>query len=736
MVCFKNICISLVWVFRIIALLLFTLILALSIGAFVISQMITPKNLTSIVSGRMYEIFKKPVIIEKVTVVFFKGIKVNDARILDTSNNLGKDLLSSREITLSYQFLPLLKKQVIIDEITIDNPKINLIKNRDGTWNFKEIIPQSHEAKSRADGIDLYFNVKKISIENAVVSILNLPRERTDVFYNVGLRISDVKRSGKFPYDLNLVSKNEIAGKTVSFEISANGFSDLSDFDWQNAFVSDTSARINFLSGPIDLDMSFTSFVSPKFKVFATVAPITYKDLSLFIKKPVSLYFPKSDWKMQGYLSDKLYLDSITAAFEDVKLSSTGWVEFLKDTTKMGFEIESNVFDISVLARYWGDMLKFAPKGKINFKAKLSGDKNKISLGEVEFTAKDAKAAIGDFICSNATLNARLENGLNKISLKSQDGTVKVGGQKFTGLKINGQYSKDNIVVNSLTGNYNGEDIRAKIRIDNLKSNKNRKVSFVMKLEHLKLPLLFDTVKDFSKAISKKKPRPLRWQGKLAWLGNFKDKLPKFIANFKGTVYASKFTTPVISGSDLKLEYDFKGLRPRMEKLNGRVDFTMGPGIIYKLETMAEKEKALGVFYKPFIAMHQLEQSGAFQSQILKNAGYKQVAGAFNFENGTSIINNFFIDGVELSAAADGKVDWVGESLDIAVRTIFKTTGYGGLSENLTDESGNPALYFKVNGAMTAPLVNMKSPKTVGRYIESAINRKARTSFYALREIR
>ena len=52
---------------------------------------------------------------------------------------------------------------------------------------------------------------------------------------------------------------------------------------------------------------------------------------------------------------------------------------------------------------------------------------------------------------------------------------------------------------------------------------------------------------------------------------------------------------------------------------------------------------------------------------------------------------------------------------------MFKNTSKrGALSENLTDESGAPALAFVTYGKMAKPKLEMKSPKKAGKQIQTA----------------
>jgi hypothetical protein len=98
-------------------------------------------------------------------------------------------------------------------------------------------------------------------------------------------------------------------------------------------------------------------------------------------------------------------------------------------------------------------------------------------------------------------------------------------------------------------------------------------------------------------------------------------------------------------------------------------------------------------------------------------------------------INNFYLDGRVIAAAIAGRVDWVGEDMDLDIFTMFKNSSMRGvLSENLTDESGEPALAFRSSGGMEKPAVAIKSPKKTGSQIKAARERGLRTDFAAVKK--
>ena len=62
------------------------------------------------------------------------------------------------------------------------------------------------------------------------------------------------------------------------------------------------------------------------------------------------------------------------------------------------------------------------------------------------------------------------------------------------------------------------------------------------------------------------------------------------------------------------------------------------------------------------------------------------------------------------------------------------TSRSGALAENLTDESGNPALAFRVSSSMLKPKLEMLRAKKTGQNIRTAQQQGLKTEFKAAQE--
>ena len=128
-----------------------------------------------------------------------------------------------------------------------------------------------------------------------------------------------------------------------------------------------------------------------------------------------------------------------------------------------------------------------------------------------------------------------------------------------------------------------------------------------------------------------------------------------------------------------------------------------------------------------------MERAGSFKvGQVLKDVPFTDMAASVEFNKGPMTVNNAYTVGPTLSAAVSGWTNWVDENFDIIIWTMFTNTSRSGaLAENLTDESGNPALAFRVSSSMLKPKLEMLRAKKTGKTIRAAQEKGVPTDFSA-----
>ena len=129
--------------------------------------------------------------------------------------------------------------------------------------------------------------------------------------------------------------------------------------------------------------------------------------------------------------------------------------------------------------------------------------------------------------------------------------------------------------------------------------------------------------------------------------------------------------------------------------------------------------------------MHRMERAGSFSvGRVLTDVKVTELGASVLFNNGAMQVNNAYSVGPTMSASVSGNTDWVKELFDLTIYTMFTNTSKSGvLAENLTDESGNPALAFRVSSSMTKPKLDMLRAKKAGQNIRNAQQQGVSTDF-------
>lgn len=208
-----------VWkILGILAVILVALVIILTVLAKVL---ITPERVKAQVLPLAQKALQREIQLGDVDVSLFSGIALKNIVINERSGETA--FVTADQVVLRYQFWPLLFMKVVVDEVRLDAPKITVIRQADGSFNFSDLAGESAD---------------------------------TPVSPSAPVAVDSTEDSAKNPIDL-LVSNVTIAGgelQFVDYSINAKApyrykMSDLnvqaSNISLQQAFPFDVNARLN-----------------------------------------------------------------------------------------------------------------------------------------------------------------------------------------------------------------------------------------------------------------------------------------------------------------------------------------------------------------------------------------------------------------------------------------------------------------------------------------------------------
>lgn len=696
------------------------------------------QHISELITDELQKRLDRPVAISSLNLKFINTVELKGFTVMDTEGIPGQALLAADSVTLRFKLLPLLDQQLVIDEVSLNAPRFSMVRGKDGRYN----IPQIKRSKDRSvyvselSGQAFAVSVEDWTVKDGVISYKDLISGVTHAVYKLDLHFERLRFDELSRFTADMVLRNKWGDSISDMEIKGAGHVNFAGFNWSNFAVRSLRAQVFLFQKPLDVLLDLDNLRTPYFNVRVNVPAFESKDLSLFKADGVGFAVPKSVVTAKGML-DKNYrlvkLSQATASAADVKLEANGTLDFSSPAYAADLNVSSNFFNLAGKNRYYAPVGRYKLTGEGSVSGRVTRTDGKYSLPLFTAQVKDASGDIYGFKAENITGEFQAKKDFADLYAAVSSGTVRVAKSVFEKVNLSASWRKGNLYAYIASANLNGIPFKMSLSVTNLKSAR-RRIRTALYLKHLDPMAFIDVVRDFVDVIMPltkggKFKAPV--EGDLAWLRNFRDRLPGFMPNFAGSLSADTFSSQVLSGNRFNAEFEFTGLRAGMKNLTGTLEASLEGGVIHQMEKLAEEQRALNVTFQPFIIMHRMERAGSFKvGQVLKDVPFTEMAASGHFASGRMQINNAYVVGPTISAVVSGWTDWVSENFDIIIGTMFSNTSRSGaLAENLTDESGNPALSFRVSSSMLKPKLEMLRAKKTGEAVRAAQTKGLQTDF-------
>ncbi|MFP3981078.1 MAG: AsmA family protein, partial [Desulfobacterales bacterium] len=233
---------------------------------------ISPERIRRTVVPLAEKSLDRKVEIGDIRIRLFSGVSIENLQVRMREGDAR--FVSAESLVLRYQLLPLLKKQVVIDEVLLKNPTIHVIRNADGSFNFSDLLKNKQETAAAAEKPDLAQAGKgpAVNLLVSTVKISDGQLEFTD--RTVGAEPFEYRASGlmgsakdislekAFAFDMTARLNDadfSVSGtfNTASGKIQANAeLKELSAVDFAPYFRQHLPGRLS--SADLDVDASIT----------------------------------------------------------------------------------------------------------------------------------------------------------------------------------------------------------------------------------------------------------------------------------------------------------------------------------------------------------------------------------------------------------------------------------------------------------------------------------------------
>jgi len=205
---------------------------------------------------------------------FFPSIGARIGQVALSEFKSEQEFASIGEARVSLAFLPLLSKQVVVDEVLLSGVKAQVIKHKDGTTNLDDLLSKSAEAEQpKQASAPIKFDIASVRIDDAEFSYLD---EKTGAQYRVkGLKLHSGRIANGVPSNIDFAAhiqanqpKVDIATQlktTLTFDLEKDIYQ-LQGLDVQvNGAVLDITDLAVKLALDADANLEAESYSAKKF---------------------------------------------------------------------------------------------------------------------------------------------------------------------------------------------------------------------------------------------------------------------------------------------------------------------------------------------------------------------------------------------------------------------------------------------------------------------------------------
>lgn len=716
------------------------LLLLCCVGWILFLQLFNAQQLSERITYQLQKQLNRPVKISSIHMKFLNVIELKGFYILDTVGEPGKPLVAADSVTLAFDILPLLEKKLVIHEVTLNAPRFNLVRTQEGRYNVSDIRFSRQTQAAYPSKTDKKFEVtiEDWTVKNGTLSFKDLQTNAAHSLYGISAHFNNLRLNELSQFNIDMVLRNQWQEHISELEIEAAGQINFADFDWKQFALRNLKTKIYLFQDPIDVELNLDNLVSPTFSFTANSPAFEAEDVSIFGKKNISFSAPSINLIAQGQFANdyrQLNISNLETRADDIVLTAQGNVDFTQSPFALQMDFATQVFSLANKKTYWPLLEPYKLTGKGSVNGTFVRNEGKISFPLLNVQGQNVGGLFYGFKANNVSGDFQAKSNFSDIYARTTEGKVTVARSVFDKLQLSGSWRKGNLYAYIASTQLNNVPLKMNLTVNNLKKD-NRKIRTNLYFQKFDPMAFIETVKDFVTVITSltgSGESTPEVTGELAWLRNFRDRLPNFMPNFAGTLSADTFSSAVLSGEKFRAEFDLTGLQAGAPKLSGPLQVHLQNGVIHQMEKLAAEQEALNVTFQPFIMMHRMERAGSFSvGKVLKDVEVNELGAWVELKDGDMTVQNAYTVGPTISAAVGGKTDWVKETFDLTIYTMFTNTSKSGvLAENLTDESGNPALAFRVYSSMTKPKLDMLRAKKAGQTIKAAQQKGVGTDFNA-----
>ena len=591
-----------------------------------------------------------------------KSITIKDFALSEKTTFKEGTFISAQKASAQVDLKALLHKQIKIDTIGLENLTINIIKYKDGKFNFDDLISekqntQSSEIKQEESSL-IDISAKQVYTKDAVINFNDETAEMKFSINNLNIQVDNFDYNKDFSVLLSCSNKIKTSAFTldpVLFKVEA--IINLAGLDLPKAQANITDFSINYDTSSLNLTGLIADFSNPQGNLTGTLSGLDDKLVKHFVQGEIT---PFSVPLINMILSAKVNLENNTLDISQAKASignsyikTKGSLDYSKQ--EISFNSNTNISvsldEVALIAKE--TLQAFDLKGTIAGNINASQDKTLKVKGNLDFKNIGAKI-----------FNKTLEKTGGKVEIKSLN----------------------DISTNKWIGNLDGEPWNLTLAYKK-QQNTNIDLSFYMKkftLQDINFEKLFENKS------SQEENKDSAWQNSQESKTEEKTQTSD-LYNLKADIVIDQIENNVLTANNFIINADIKDFEPSLAKAQGTLSFSSKEGEIRDIDKLMASSKMLKVMFTSVKIVQKAFNFAKLDNTTITNGiiKYSLINASYTLKDGVLGIVKSDIDSDLSVVKATGSADLLKDSLDVKVQAQIGKTGSSGFKPIVINVKGS-----------------------------------------------
>ena len=642
---------------------------------FTLYKMYPPEKLKKMAQEYVAKNFQREISFDDISFTWI-GFTLNNFALSENSTFTDGTFIKADQLTAHVAVKPLLDKRIEIGTVQANGLQVNIIKQKDGTFNFDTLIPaqdtpaqDTPAATEENNSTPLILLAEKIALTDCDFVYKDqqtgLRLEAKDI--NLEINHFDLKE----PFETVISFTTDISGTgqpDMSLPVTLRMQTNLANLDLPHAYATLNEISARYKTVLFTLQGEIKNFEAPHVKLTGTLAGLDNKVLSEFAPDLPNFTLPVINFSLDAAAN----LDTNTARITQAKLSAKNSFLSVSSDVNWGgatptYTASGNLaVNLDEIVQMTDTLNDFSPAGVI----------------KGTFKATEKK----DFMDVSGTVTLKNINALYPpFTLTQTNGTINI-------------LSLQNIASPALTGKLNGANFKASFSYKNLQEV----MDIVLNLNLDKLVLdHFPSSQNTSTAQAAPTATPTQSQ----------DTTPM---NIEAHVAVNGVKIPYVESDGLVVNANLTHVTDSMAYTNGTVDFTLQPGKITNLDDFIKDNKIAKIILLPVGIVKKVASLLKIDLFPQNNDGngttisFTQGEGNYTFTNGEMTINTTTFNSAVTDITATGTANFKTDALDMKAKATLLTQA--------------APLSFKITGTMSNPKGKLDVVNTVTSVVGGILN--------------